>query len=44
MPRCRGMAPTGLGKAYVVMQAVTVAVLAELQYFALRQRRASLAA
>lgn len=39
-----GMAPTGLGKAYVVMHAVTVAVLAELQYFGLRQRRASQAA
>ncbi|MEO8387620.1 hypothetical protein [Polaromonas sp.] len=29
--------PTALGVAYVVMQAVTVAVLAELQFFGLRR-------
>ena len=38
-----GMTPTGLGKAYVAVQALTVAVLAELQCFALRQGRARLA-
>lgn len=34
-----GLAPTVLGKAYIVMQALTVAVLAELQYYALRGRQ-----
>lgn len=31
------VSPTALGMAYVVMQAVTVAVLAELQFFGLRR-------
>jgi hypothetical protein len=32
-----GLSPTLLGKGYVVVQALTVAVLAELQYFGLRR-------
>ena len=32
-----GLSPSALGIAYVVMQALTVAVLAELQYFGLRR-------
>jgi hypothetical protein len=32
-----GLSPTLLGKGYVVMQAVVVAILAELQYFGLRR-------
>ena len=31
------MSPSAMGVAYVVMQALTVAVLAELQYFGLRR-------
>lgn len=34
------LAPTALGQGYLVMQAVVVAVLAELQWMGLRQQRA----
>jgi hypothetical protein len=36
-----GAASTGLGQAYLVMQAVAVAALAELQWFGVRARRTS---
>ncbi|MDO9403365.1 MAG: hypothetical protein Q7T87_05000 [Polaromonas sp.] len=35
------VAPTGLGTAYVLVQAVTVAALAGLQYLGLRRSAAS---
>jgi hypothetical protein len=31
--------PTLLGKAYIVVQALTVLILADLQYFAVRRSR-----
>jgi len=37
-----GMEPAALGKAYLVVQALTVVVLAELQYFGLRQGRSAI--